>query len=96
MKITIWTLATDGNNNGTSATVHLSQADAQKAFYEDFVAPDLDELDEDKAEEIREAAESEDYESAAEIWDLYRCPDLTYSIEEHTLEYPTPRTPALP
>jgi len=86
--ITVWTLATDGNNNGTEASVHLTANEANKAFYERFVENEMCGLPKEAIVAISEFADAGDYAGACDIFDTHRGCDLTWIIEEHQLDYP--------
>lgn len=88
LPLVVWTLATDGENNGTEASVHLSEQEAERALYERFIEPDLVNVSKRVAKAIRTSAKALDYIGAYETWEYVTCPDLAYTIEEHSLKYP--------
>ena len=89
MKVRIWTVAAD-DDDGTRATVHLTQKEAYEQWLEwQFCG----ELDEEGKREMGAAATFIGREDYAGLWEWkgdreFGEPFDTYAIEEHQIEVP--------
>jgi len=90
MKVEIWTVAAD-DDNGTRATVHLTQKEAYEQWLEwQFYG----ELDVEAKREMEAAATFIEREDYAGLWEWkddreFGEPLDTYVIEKHEIEVPT-------
>ncbi len=90
MRVTIWTVAAD-DDNGTRATVHLSQ----KAAYEQWLEWQFSgELDGEEKKDREAVAALIDREDFGGVWEWkgdreFGEPMDTYAIEEHNIEVPS-------
>ena len=89
MRVTIWTVAAD-DENGTRATVHLSQKAAYEQWLEWQFSDELDEEEKKDRDAIATLIEREDFDG---VWERkgdreFGEPTDTYAIEEHNIEVP--------
>ncbi len=90
MKVKIWTVAAD-DDDGTRATVHLSQKDAYRQWLEWQFSSEFDEVENEDKDAATAFIEREDYDG---LWEWkgdreFGEPFDTYAIEEHEIEIPT-------
>jgi hypothetical protein len=90
MKVKIWTVAAD-DDNGTRATVHLTEKDAYEQWLEWQFSSELDEEEREDRKVASAFIEREDFDG---LWEWkgdreFGEPFDTYAIEEHEIEVAT-------